>query len=216
MVTVSLVTQSGLPHWHELWGTTAIKFDPQNPLIQFKNLSVMMDKSKKMKFHKSKMERRVVRLQFVMQFEHASQSYYGQCLTEPIYNERFLINKISRTQGSMAGGDEVIILCSRIRKAKTNLRITEDKLNPNIRCDPEIDIGNGLRWIRDCESDLFFIDLPNSSLSFHHQFAIYFEMPPYYDQVSSKQARVRIQIIDIEDQVESTGVYYTYLSKSGK
>lgn len=210
-ISASLVTRSGLPHWHELSGTTFIKINCKQPKAQFKNLSVVMNKLKETEFPRSKEDLRAVRLHFSLRFEYQGQIYYGECMTHPVYNGKLIINKLSSQCGPVTGGQELIILCSKVRKASTALLLTEEAPSGNPSNASYIEVDRGLSWIRDFESGRFNLKIPGSNLSFHHQYVIVFEMPSYHDITIKRQVQVNIQIIDVEDGTESQEVCYFYL-----
>jgi hypothetical protein len=210
-ISVSLVTRSGRPHWHELSGTTSMAIDPSNPRIRFENLSVVMNKLREVDVDGNKEDLRAVRLRFSLEFEHLGQMYYGECTSHPIYNGKLVINKLSSFCGPVTGGQELILLCSKIRKASTALRLTEDLPNMNFYGPSQINVGQGLYWTRDFKSGRFTLNVPSTHLSFHHQYVIIFETPSYYDINITRQVRINIQIIDVEDHTESQETCYFYI-----
>lgn len=210
-VSVSLVTRTGKPHWHELSGTTSITIDPSKPRVKFENLSVVMNKLRDVDIPGNREDLRAVRLRFSLEFEHLGQMYYGECTSHAVYNGKLVINKLSALCGPVTGGQELILLCSKIRKASTALRLTEDVPNANLYTPSQINVGQSLCWTRDLKSGRFTLNIPTTHLSFHHQYAILFETPSYYDINITRQVQINIQIIDVEDHTESQETCYFYI-----
>lgn len=124
-ISVSLVTRMGQPHWHELGGTTKTVVTPRQCRYKFNNLTVLMDRAMSGDSRRNKDDQRAVRLRFDLTFVSNGKTYISTALSRPVFNAKLQINKLSTTQGPVTGMTEVVVLCSKVRKATTCIKIRD-------------------------------------------------------------------------------------------
>jgi len=102
---------------------------------QFDSLSVIMDKGAGADI-RNKDDQRAIRLKFEVSFTINGQRTVSSVLSQPVFNAKLIINKISHAHGPANGGTEVIILCSKIRKSTTAVRIRDVNWTPGNASEP--------------------------------------------------------------------------------
>ncbi|KNC75739.1 hypothetical protein SARC_11743, partial [Sphaeroforma arctica JP610] len=229
MVTVRIVTKTTnekmevLPHYHELGGTSeAPLLGPQRKAV-FDNLTVLMSKhtGNKSDTKRNKDDQRACRLLFELQFTSGDKTLYGYVVSFPIFNAKLMINKLSTGFGSCNGQNEVILLCSKVRKATTTVVVSDaamlevlgDKISGKVGANTVR--HDEAKWTVDSNTGFGFCVLPLRIIQFHHQYAIVIEMPQYHNPNILEGHPINIQIIDFEDGTESAPARYTYIP-SGK
>ncbi|KJE90298.1 hypothetical protein CAOG_01632 [Capsaspora owczarzaki ATCC 30864] len=217
LVTAVLVTKMPDPHtgrqqkhWHHLGGIPAAPLEGPQRIARFDNIAVIMDKANNKDKDKSKApvrskdDQRCVRIMFELVFVSGNTQFYGRAISQPIYNAKLAITKISHSSGPVTGGNEVIMLCSKIRKGVTGVRMT----------DPtqwSVQAPSGSAWELNPQTLKADCNVPGANLFFHHQYAVVLTLPPYHTQTITAPVTVRISILDTDDETESQYVEYTYL-----
>eukprot|EP01135_Chromosphaera_perkinsii_P007985 Nk52_evm57s1073 gene=Nk52_evmTU57s1073 len=220
-ISVSLVTKTlnsngePDPHWHELSGSQSVPLQ-EGLYAVFDELSILMEKNsginvKKANVQTKKENQRACRLLFEITFSVNGQPFYGRCVSDPIFNANLRISKLSHSQGSAAGGNEAIVLCSKVRKATTLIRVSDFGVPGYAGEQGNEDEEKLSSWRVDARTGLGSCIVRSERLSFHHQFAIIVEMPSYHDPLIEHPVTVQIQLIDKEDETESAPVQYTYI-----
>eukprot|EP01134_Creolimax_fragrantissima_P002801 CFRG2801T1 len=225
LVTVRIVTKTTndklevSPHFHELGGSNEAPLLGVIRRAVFDNLTVLMSKhsGSKTEVKRNKDDQRACRLLFELQFTSNEKTVYGYTISHPIFNAKLMINKLSAGFGACTGQNEVILLCSKVRKATTTVVISDaamlevlgDKISGKVGTDTVR--HDEAKWNVDPQTNMGFCVLPLRIIQFHHQYAIVIEMPPYHNLNIMEGYPINIQIIDFEDGTESAPARYVYL-----
>eukprot|EP00124_Ichthyophonus_hoferi_P001867 Ihof_evm7s110 gene=Ihof_evmTU7s110 len=225
-MTVRLVTKTvdergeSSPHFHELAGGTSVLLMGVERKAIFDNLTVLMSKQGSAEpgsARRNKEDQRAVRLRFEITFVHQDVTYYGCATSQPVFNAKLMVNKVSHAFGPVTGQNEIVLLCSKVRRGTTTMFLSDASLQLQGRLFTTQDVSaiksDTAQWRMEPGTNppLGVCVLPVRYLAFHHQYAIMVEMPPYHNVNVTEPTRIHLKIIDFEDGTESPPIPYIYL-----
>lgn len=191
-------------HPYELVGTTTQTLSAQHPSACFDDLSVLVTGRQEGGGARSQANRRAARLAFRLQcYDHTGAALQYQVISEPFYNGSLAIQRLSQASGPATGGNEVYLLCTKVRKGTTSILICDETVQLN-----EWPPADGT-WHPVAGGEALLI--PPTQLYLHYQVTVVFRMPSCDVDPSMGRRCMSIRLVDTQDYTESAPTQYTYV-----
>jgi len=148
-------------------------------------------------------DQRAVRLLFSMTFIKDGTPTDAFCVSKPIFNSDLKICGCSHRCGPADQWTDAILLCSKVQKKSIAIRIAENTESDYV---PPAGLEG---WQQG--PDGTWVCVLRAGFEVHHQYAIAFRFPPFYDQSLQVSREVVYQLIDLEDETSSNFETFTYI-----
>jgi hypothetical protein len=230
MVQVSLVTRhcnhkgEHQKHWHTLHGkdNTATPQQLVGGVATFNNLVIKRAAKAEVR-HKAE-DQRVVRLLFQLQIYKSGgggKTKIVQVVSDPIFSTEQRIERLSQESCPADGNTdnrELIVLCTKVRYKSVAMRIIDPVpymdggayrggVGGGGTARPKFHNADG--WVLDSNNKpTYHID--TGALETHHQFAVIFKIPPYWDTSITEPKTVELRLLDTADDIESPPYSFVY------